>query len=243
MLFLIFFITILCLSMPTSSSKVNFKLRLADYVDFPTVAKFLSSEMYSKDIRDTQRRELSRLELKDIKTRYRNDNGKLICNNGNGAGAMIIAEEDSFVVGCVGIDLQILDKSTNKISKYDAFINNEDDEIVVPILANLAVKRERRRQGIAKALLKYCDSFVQESNYNELYLLVNEENISAYKLYNKSGYKKVFSDEDATCVVPGEFNLRTESCTNICMKKTLSSSSSRMNPQGLLGNIFSGFKF
>ena len=228
--------------MPKSPSKVNFELRVADYVDFPSIATFLSNEMYPKNIRDTQKRELSRLELKDIRSRYRNDNGNLISNNANGAGAMIIAEEDSFVVGCVGIDLQILDKSTNKIGKYDAFINNEDNEIVVPILANLAVKRERRRQGIAKALLKYCDSFVQESNFNELYLLVNEENTSAYKLYNKSGYKKIFVDEDATCVVPGEFNLRTESCTNICMRKTISSISNT-NPKDFLGNIFSGFKF
>ena len=50
-------------------NKYQFDLRVADSLDLPAIAKFLSQEMYAPDIRDSQRKELERLELSDLKKR------------------------------------------------------------------------------------------------------------------------------------------------------------------------------
>ncbi|CAN0414262.1 unnamed protein product, partial [Laminaria digitata] len=58
-----------------------------------------------------------------------------------------------------------------------------------PILANLAVARAARRKGLAKRLVKRCEDEAKEWGYDEVLLLVEENNQRAKKLYQKLGYK------------------------------------------------------
>lgn len=55
-------------------------------------------------------------------------------------------------------------------------------------IANLAVKKNYRRQGIARELLCRCEQIAQEKNYDHLYLHVLASNQNAQQLYLNNGY-------------------------------------------------------
>ena len=57
--------------------------------------------------------------------------------------------------------------------------------------------------------------------YEDIYLLVDQDNTAARNLYKKYGYKDTFLDDSATCIVASNFNLRTYPCINVCMRKVL----------------------
>lgn len=40
-----------------------------------------------------------------------------------------------------------------------------------------------------------------------------------YCYYHCIGYKELFVDEDATCVVSGSMSLKTAQCVNVCYRK------------------------
>ena len=57
------------------------------------------------------------------------------------------------------------------------------------------------------------------------------------------GYKLEFTDESATCIVTGDYNLKTQDCINYCYRKVLSNKSNAgsvsSNPfSSLFGSIF-----
>ena len=83
------------------------------------------------------------------------------------------------------------------------------------VLANLAVRTDRRKRGIAKQLMAAAEAFVKDEAAAAglppaIHLLVDSANAPAQALYKKLGYKTLFVDEAATCVVAGEYNLKTE---------------------------------
>lgn len=55
-------------------------------------------------------------------------------------------------------------------------------------IANLAVRENCRRQGIASQLLSRCEQIAQENNYSRVYLHVLASNNKARKLYLNNGY-------------------------------------------------------
>lgn len=63
-------------------------------------------------------------------------------------------------------------------------------------IANLAVRKNYRRQGIASELLFRCEQIAQEKNYGHLYLHVLASNQNAQQLYVNNGYtiKEVETD-------------------------------------------------
>ena len=77
-----------------------------------------------------------------------------------------------------------------------------------------------------------------------MFLLVDSKNIAAQKLYQKLGYKKMFEDNQATCVTSSPTGLRTSPCVNYCFKKDLSLSPSKQENGILnwLGGIFGSKK-
>jgi ribosomal protein S18 acetylase RimI-like enzyme len=55
-------------------------------------------------------------------------------------------------------------------------------------LANLAVRSDQRRCGVAQALIQAGEAYISTSQYRDLYLHVMEDNRSARQLYLKAGY-------------------------------------------------------
>lgn len=196
----------------------------SDRADVRRAADFLSFAMY-EDVPKAQRRELSDLEAKDLQKRYEEKVGKQRLPS-----ALILAKEDEEIIGSVGLDCQVFNKRTNKFRplKRDEsladFLDKSQPQEIVPVLANLAVRKDKRGLGLARTLLNSAEEVVQAWDYPVLYLLVDSQNTPAQKLYTSSGFKTAFTDEFATCVVAGQYNLKTEECVNLCLTKRLSGS-------------------
>ena len=187
--------------------------------------------MYGGDpIPKGQRNELVRLEEKDMRETY----GKKQYTS-----KLLLAEDvdDNTLVGCVGVNTQAIDMEAKKLTTISSWTNEEDE---VAVLANLVVRRSYRKKGIAKQLGKQVEDQVKEWGINRVALTVNKENTPALKLYKKLGYKVVFEDNEATCVLPGEYNLFTSPCVNLCMVKNVGGSGggAPFGFESLLGGLF-----
>lgn len=55
-------------------------------------------------------------------------------------------------------------------------------------ICNLAVKREFRRRGAASALIEEACDYVKRAGGGVVFLEVNENNVTALRLYEKSGF-------------------------------------------------------
>ena len=84
-------------------STLNFEILLAKENEIPIVADLLSDVMFGDNLSGNQRKQLSRLELKDLSYRY----GQLVGPR-KYKSALIIAKYESNIVGCAGIDSQVL---------------------------------------------------------------------------------------------------------------------------------------
>ena len=187
--------------------------------------------MYGDDpIPKGQRNELVRLEEKDMRETY----GKKQYTS-----KLLLAEDidDNALIGCVGVNIQAIDLQRKKLTPISSWTNEEDE---VAVLANLVVRRSYRKKGIAKQLGKQVEEQVREWGIDRVALTVNRENTPAYKLYKKLGYKTAFEDTEATCVLPGEYNLFTSPCINLCMVKKIAASSSTggLSLDSFLGGLF-----
>lgn len=67
-----------------------------------------------------------------------------------------------------------------------------------PYIANLAVKNEYRRKGVARHLLSECEQIAQAWGYNHIYLHVLDNNYKAKQLYFGSGYQIASVESDLT---------------------------------------------
>ncbi len=63
-----------------------------------------------------------------------------------------------------------------------------------PYLANLAVHRQYRRNGIAGELLIQCEAIARDWGFREIGLHVMQDNKPAYHLYRKLGYRVEAAD-------------------------------------------------
>ena len=182
-------------------------------------SKFLANSMYTEEIPTGQKKKLTELERIDLNSRYGVTLGKR-----KFPAAFLILEEEQDIIGCVGIETQILyEKRRNlrKIPKNFQVDSLKSQEGLVMVLANLAIRRDKRKLGYAKKLIKSCEDMAEEFLFKEIFLMVDSENIPAQKLYEKMGYKKIFEDNAATCVVSTPLALKTQDCVNYCYKKSL----------------------
>ena len=58
-------------------------------------------------------------------------------------------------------------------------------------LADLCIRQDARRIGVATSLLKYVERFALDNKYAEIYLHVEVDNAVAKNLYVKNGYLEV----------------------------------------------------
>lgn len=188
---------------------------------------FLSKNLYEERIPEGQRRELRNLEFQDLQGRYGPTMGRRRYPS-----CLLLVFEDQDIIGSVGCDVQLLDLERKRFktikSPGSAAFDQGEGAMEAPVMANLAVRRNRRGQGIAKELVQAAEEAVAgwgasapgvQGTYEYLYLLVDKENVPAQRLYRKMGYKVVY-EAPGTCVVAGgTVGLRTEDCVNICMRK------------------------
>lgn len=76
--------------------------------------------------------------------------------------------------------------------------------------------------------------------YDELWLVVDQNNKPAKTLYEKVGFEIVTKDPKGTKVVPTEWQLRELPVTNLCMRKTIKVSA---QPFSFLGGLFGRWKW
>ena len=89
-----------------------------------------------------------------------------------------------------------------------------------PVVANLAVRPEARRRGIAKKLMKEVELLVSQWGYQEVWLLVEKDNKKARKLYSRLGYQpKREEDDDSYKAVEGR--IMKVDVVNVYMRKSL----------------------
>ena len=200
-------------------------------------AAFLASQMYDADMPNGQRRELQRLEYVDLMNRYGGRTGIRKYPS-----ALLLAIENEEIIGMVGIDCQIYDEQDKKFipMKYVTKSYDEPGKKVVQVLANLAIRRDKRKKGLGRLLLNACADTSKSFGYDELYLQVDSTNKAAQSLYRKEGYKQIFADPNATCVVSGQWGLQTKECTNLGFSKKIANSNS--SPISLFDGFFNFLK-
>lgn len=80
----------------------------------------------------------------------------------------------------------IMAKLESKIVGFAGMIDTIDQMEIT----NIVVKKDYRKNGIGNILLNKLISLAKENKKTEIILEVNENNISAIKLYEKNGFKK-----------------------------------------------------
>ena len=219
-------------------TKQGLELKKASDNEMNQAEAFLSSQMYEVDMPNVKRKELQRLEYADLVNRYGGRTGIRKYPS-----ALLLATENDEIIGMVGIDCQIYDENEKKFipMKYVTSAYLEQGQKVVQVLANLTIRRDKRKKGLGKLLMKASADTVKSFGYNELYLQVDSTNKAAQALYKKEGYKQIFSDSNATCVVSGQWGLQTKECINLGYVKKITNSDNNIsfNP---LNNFFNLFK-
>ena len=208
-----------------------------DRMDMRRTADFLTYAMYDEMPRN-QRKELLELEAKDLTNRYTEKVGARLPTT------LILAKEDKEIVGSIGLDCQVRHKTLecfrdirNTESLVD-FLDRDCKEEICVVLANLAVRRDRRGEGLARNLLAFAEEQTRVWGYNDLYLLVDSTNVPAQNLYKSSGFKEIFRDSTATCVVSGPSQLQTEECVKICYRKRVAAGGVERGSNGGLFGLF-----
>merc|ERR1712161_131260 len=94
-----------------------------------------------------------------------------------------------------------------------------------PVLTNLAVSDDARLSGVGSKLVESCEDAVLTlwpTEYNEIILEVEEENLLAQNFYERRGYKALFSDPASRRYDTSGFLLQKVRTTKICYRKDLS---------------------
>ena len=58
-------------------------------------------------------------------------------------------------------------------------------------VADLCIRQDARRIGVASSLLRYVEQFAIQNQYEEIYLHVEFDNLIARSLYIKNGYSEI----------------------------------------------------
>ncbi len=90
-------------------------------------------------------------------------------------------------VGMSSVEIQNHESKDDYDSTDDSNNNNERN-LKYPLIGNVVVEKEFRRQGIAECLLKELENKAQEFSFSELKVAVEANNEAARRLYMKMGY-------------------------------------------------------
>eukprot|EP00596_Hydrurales_sp_CCMP1899_P007695 CAMPEP_0119054012 /NCGR_PEP_ID=MMETSP1177-20130426/74794_1 /TAXON_ID=2985 /ORGANISM="Ochromonas sp, Strain CCMP1899" /LENGTH=194 /DNA_ID=CAMNT_0007034119 /DNA_START=51 /DNA_END=632 /DNA_ORIENTATION=+ len=133
--------------------------RVAKTSELPRCAGFLSFNMYPESVPKGQQRELQRLELGDLQARY----GDAYLSMPRSPAVFLVALEEEEIIASVGLDCQYYDEVKQKFKQIKQVKSGAVDEkrTIIPVISNLAVRRDRRKQGIAKKLMLACEAYIK----------------------------------------------------------------------------------
>jgi len=129
--------------------------------------------------------------------------------------ALIQATSSATIAGMVGVEVD------------DVVVDGAGKSRSVPVLSNLAIGEEFRRQGIAELLVKRAEQVAGKApdgtgwGFPDMYLRVEQANKPAVNLYKKLGYKTEFVDDEATTLVPTDRGVTNKDTVVLVMKKSL----------------------
>lgn len=87
----------------------------------------------------------------------------------------------------------------------------------------MCVKQGYRRCGVGAALVDACEDAVRHwPGEGEVFTQVDEDNIRAYELFRKCGYKQIFADPTCTEVTLDGAFVKEITVTKRMMRKILS---------------------
>ena len=137
-----------------------------------------------------------------------------------------------------GFDSKVLRKSMRDTG-YSIATRIKNAERLRPVVSNLVVSRQYRRQNVATKLMESVEVCVQAWGYNEVVLQVEEENKGGREFYRKRGYKLLWKDKSCRKFDADGLWLRNVRTTKLCLRKKLRS---RVKlPRNPLLTIFGGW--
>ena len=174
----------------------------------------------TNQLSSSQQQELRSSQLAEFQKRY--GKGRLV----NKSQFFVVRSgNNQEILACAGIELDVI---------RDGGVSSPQIlEKKAPLMSNLAVSREYRRRGLAELMVDAVEEYVRQTwtDQEACYLLVEQRNRGAVKLYQKLGYKTIWSDNDAQTLLPqksGKMNMVPT--VMLCMKKNIKRQ--RMNPFG-----------
>lgn len=220
---------------PPGRRKKGLDVYEAELGDFQMVSNLLVEAFYT-DTKDEennlsamQRRGLERDQNLDLRARYgrATKEGKGLIRSAILVAGEVDGEGSERDLGCVALGTTPFVGDQAQLSIRDLYSysnragsNQQDDVELRPVVANLAVRPEARRRGIAKKLMSRCERVCAEWGYQEIWLLVEKDNPKARRLYRKLGYKERREEEDDSYKLV-EGKLRQVDVTNVYMRKSL----------------------
>ncbi|CBJ49195.1 conserved unknown protein [Ectocarpus siliculosus] len=192
------------------------RLEIVNDADIPETAEFFVENFWDDAVAPSQKRSLVRELVSDYRRRY----GTLMGNRKLQSMLMVARGNGGEIIGCIAVEVSVCMGERVGVKARGISPNAEGAELR-PILANLAVARSERRKGLAKRLVKHCEDVCRGWGYDEVLLLVEENNKRARRLYSKLGYKMLFRDTKAKKILPDSYQIRDVPCVNVCMRRDL----------------------
>lgn len=142
-----------------------------------------------------------------------------------GRSALLLAEDGDRLVGVCGLQALSLTPDGRGERLLSSMRREERRSMAVrPLLSNLAVLPDFRRKRIGSRLVARAEALATEWGFDELLLLVGEENRPARALYAELGYAaEGVCDGEECCADPWWWPGRGVSwapCRNVCMRRT-----------------------
>lgn len=192
----------------------------ADVKDFPRVADFLVDFFYldGGQLGGWDRRRISGAQAADMRKRYGGGGafgleGRVLCAEEEGEGSRDVGR----LVGTIAVgEFVFLDGEIALGAGPEA----EGAELRV-VIANLAVDRERRRQGVGKKLVAEAEAAAKEWSYDYVWLLVEKNNTRAQRLYRKLGYREQGLDEGRRTLKVIQGRMQELPVDSLYMRKSL----------------------
>ena len=164
----------------------------------------------TNQLSSNQQGELQSSQLAEFQKRY--GKGRLVKKSQ----FFVVRNRKGDILACAGIELDVIRDG----GVYAPFILEKQ----APLMSNLAVSRDYRRRGLAELLVEAVEEYVLETwpDQESCYLLVEARNRGAVKLYQKCGYRKIWTDTEAQTLLPQKTG-RTNMVPTVilCMKKKL----------------------
>uniref|UniRef100_A0A7S4KAF5 WW domain-containing protein n=1 Tax=Guillardia theta TaxID=55529 RepID=A0A7S4KAF5_GUITH len=177
-----------------------------------------STSMGPQTFDAAQKRELLECQRQDLQERY----GKLVGERKLKSSLLLVQGNNGMIQACCGIEVSVVDKEDitvlsrergenmlkGGLSALGGRARNElrkaplievanavlpENYGLIPVLSNLAVSERSRGSGLGRRLCQECESIVKSWGFREIFLLVEEQNVAARKLYESLGYQTIWN--------------------------------------------------